>query len=131
MYRWLDHTSERELWIEDEDPKAILGEAAIALGDLLREHPGGEPVTHPVSLSASDLPTLLVEWLQELVYLAENDGFVPERILKMDLSGSAVEALVAGQRTTPQTLVKGVTYHRLEFEQDEEGAWHARVILDV
>lgn len=22
MYRWLDHTSERELWIEDESPEA-------------------------------------------------------------------------------------------------------------
>ena len=131
MYRWLDHTSERELWIEDETPKAVLGESAIALGDLLREHPGGKPVTHPVSLSAADLPSLLVEWLEELVYLAENDGFIPERVLKMDLSGSAVEAVVAGQRTTPQTLVKGVTFHRLEFEQGEDGAWHARVILDV
>jgi SHS2 domain-containing protein len=131
LYRWLDHTSERELWIEDETPKAVLGEAAIALGDLLREHRRGEPVTHPVSLSASDLPSLLVEWLEELVYLAENDGFVPERVLKMDLSGSAVAAVVAGQRTTPQALVKGVTYHRLEFEQDDEGVWHARVILDV
>jgi SHS2 domain-containing protein len=49
----------------------------------------------------------------------------------MNLFDSSVAALVAGQRTTPQTLVKGVTYHRLEFEQDEEGAWHARVILDV
>lgn len=131
MYRWLEHTSERELWIEDEDPEAILGEAAIALGDLLREHPGGEPLTHPVRVSAADLPTLLASWMEELVHLAESDGFVPERILKMDLTGSSVEASVAGQRTTPQTLVKGVTYHRLEFEQDTEGAWHARVVLDV
>jgi SHS2 domain-containing protein len=131
MYRWLDHTSERELWIEDENPEAVLGEAAIALGDLLREHPGGEPVTHRVSVSATDLPTLLAEWLGELVYLAETDGFVPERIVEMDFSGSAVAAVVAGQRTAPQTLVKGVTYHRLEFERGEEGAWHARVILDV
>ncbi len=131
MYRWLDHTSERELWIEDESPEAVLGEAAIALGDLLSEHRQGEPVTHPVSLCASDLPTLLAEWLGELVYLAETDGFIPERVVEMDLSGGSVEAVVAGQRTTPQTLVKGVTYHRLEFEQDEDGAWHARVVLDV
>jgi SHS2 domain-containing protein len=131
MYRWLDHTSERELWIEDESPKAVLGEAAIALGDLLSEHRKGEPVTHRVAVSAADLPTLLAEWLGELVYLAETDGFIPERIVEMDLFDSSVAALVAGQRTTPQTLVKGVTYHRLEFEQDEEGAWHARVILDV
>lgn len=131
MYSWLDHISEAELWIEDESPTAVLGEAAIALGDLLSEHPKGEPVTHPISLNSSDLPTLLAEWLDELVYLAESDGFVPERVLEMDLTGSAVEAVVAGQRTTPQTLVKGVTYHRLEFEQDDDGGWHARVVLDV
>jgi SHS2 domain-containing protein len=89
MYRWLEHTTERELWIEDEATKAVLGEAAIALGDLLREHPGGEPLMHEVSLGASDLPTLLMEWLRELVRLASEDGFVPERILKMDLSGNA------------------------------------------
>ncbi len=131
MYRWLDHTSERELWIEDESPKAVLGEAAIALGDLLREHRRGEPVSHEVKIGAADLPTLLVEWLEELVYLAESDGFVPERVVAMDLADGAVEAVVAGQRAEPQTLVKGVTYHRLEFERDGESAWHARVVLDV
>jgi len=130
VYRWLDHTSEAELWIEDESPKAVLGEAAIALGDLLGERKG-EPLTRRVSVGASDLPTLLAEWLGELVYLAETDGFVPERVIEMDLSDSSVEALVAGQRTAPQTLVKGVTYHRLELEQDDDGAWHARVVLDV
>lgn len=131
MYRWLDHTSEAELWIEDESPKAVLGEAAIALGDLMGERRKGEPLTRRVSVGAPDLPTLLVEWLGELVYLGETDGFVPERVVEMDLVGSSIEALVAGQRTAPQTLVKGVTYHGLEFEQDSDGAWHARVVLDV
>jgi SHS2 domain-containing protein len=131
VYRWLDHTSEAELWIEDESPTAVLGEAAIALGDLLSEHRKGEPVTHRVGVSAADLPALLAEWLGELVHLAETDGFVPERIVEMDLADSSLEAVVAGQRTEPQTLVKGVTYHRLEMAQDEGGSWHARVVLDV
>ncbi len=131
MYRWLDHTSEAELWIEDESATAVLGEAAIALGDLLSEHRRGEPVTHRVSVSAGDLPTLLAEWLAELVYLAETDGFVPERIVEMDLADTSLEAVVGGQRTEPQTLVKGVTYHRLEMARDEGGVWRARVVLDV
>jgi SHS2 domain-containing protein len=131
VYRWLDHTSERELWIEDENPEAVLGEAAVALGELLREHRRGEPVTHRVSVGAADLPALLAEWLGELVYLAETDGFVPERVMEMELVDNRLNAVVAGQRTTPQSLVKGVTYHRLEFERDGENAWHARVILDV
>lgn len=131
MYRWLEHTSEAELWIEDESPKAVLGEAATALGDLLSEHPEGEAATHRVRVRATDLPALLAEWLSELVYLAETDGFVPERVVEMDLADRSVEALVAGQRTVPQTLVKAVTLHRLEFEPGEGGAWHGRVVFDV
>lgn len=130
MYRWLDHTSEAELWIEDESPEAVLGEAAIALGDLLDQHAGGEPVNHRVRLTAADLPSLLVDWLAELAYLAEKDGFMPERIVEMKLAGSSVDALVGGQRSAPQSLVKGVTYHRLEFARGD-GGWRARVVLDV
>jgi SHS2 domain-containing protein len=131
VYRWLDHTSEAELWIEDESPEAVLGEAAIALGDLLGEHPGGDPVRHSIEIGASDLPALLAEWLGELVYLAEIDGFVPERVVEMSLAGSSVKAVVAGQRTRPQTLVKAVTYHDLEFASDSRGGWRGHVVLDV
>lgn len=131
MYRWLEHTSEMELWIEEESAKDVFTEAAIALGELLREHRRGEPVTHTVAVSAADLPALLVEWLGELAYLAESDGFVPERVVELDLADSSLEAVVAGQRTEPQTLVKGVTYHRLELAQGEDGVWRARVVLDV
>lgn len=131
MYRWLDHTGEVELWIEDESPEAVLSEAAIALGDMLREHRRGDPVTHEVEVSARDLPSLLAEWLGELVYLAETDGFVPERVVEIDLADAAVKATVAGQRAEPQTLVKGVTYHRLEMAEGDGGVWTARVVLDV
>jgi SHS2 domain-containing protein len=131
VYRWLDHTSEAELWVEDETPEAVLGEATIALGDLFGRHAKGEPVTHRVRLDAADLPALLADWLGELVYLAETDGFVPERVVKMELAGSSVDAVVGGQRTVPQTLVKAVTHHRLEFGHEPGGPWQARVVLDV
>jgi SHS2 domain-containing protein len=132
VYRWLEHTSEAELWIEDETAEAVLVEAAIALGDLLGERSGGEPVSHAISARADDLPALLVEWLSELVYLAESDGFVPERVAEISLADSSVRATVAGRRLEPQSLVKGVTYHRLEMAQEGDGGpWRARVVLDV
>ncbi|MGE5407280.1 MAG: archease [Syntrophothermus sp.] len=131
MYRWLEHTSEAELWIEDESPRAVLGEAAVALGELLGEDGGGAEATRRVSAGAADLPTLLAEWLGELVYLAESEGFVPERVAEMDLSAGRLDAVVEGRRGKPQSLVKGVTYHRLEFERGGKDGWHARVILDV
>jgi SHS2 domain-containing protein len=83
-----------------------------------------------VRVSASDLPTLLAEWLNELVYLAEADGFVPERVVRMELGETSLEATVAGQRSVPRNVVKAVTYNRLEIEETD-GAWWARVVMDV
>jgi SHS2 domain-containing protein len=130
MYRWVEHTSEIELLIEDETPQAVFAEALVALGDLLTEQRGGEPVSHEVSVSAADLPTLLAEWMNELVYLAETDGFIPERTQRLDLTERTVEAVVAGRRGNPRNLVKAVTYHGLELSRSD-GRWTARVVLDV
>jgi SHS2 domain-containing protein len=130
MYSWVEHESEVELLVEDESPEAVFTEALVALGDLLAEERGGESVTHEVSASAADLPALLAEWLNELVYLAERDGFIPERVVRIELANASLRATVGGQRGVPQNLIKAITYHGLEMSEDE-GEWRARVVLDV
>jgi SHS2 domain-containing protein len=108
----------------------VFTEALVALGDLMTEERGGEPVTREVAAEAADLAALLVEWLSELVYLAETDGFIPERVVEIEIDQTRVRATVGGQRGLPQTLVKGVTYHGLELAE-AHGGWRARVVLDV
>lgn len=130
MYHWLEHTSEIELLIEDETPEAVFTEAMVALGDILGDVRGGEPVTHEVKISAPDRAALLAAWMEELVYLAETDGFIPHRIERLELDAATLEAVVGGERSVPQSLIKAVTYHRLEMKP-VEGGWQARVILDV
>ena len=130
MYRWLDHTSEIELLIEDETPEAVFAEAMVALGDVLGDVRGGEPVTHEVRITAPDRAALLAGWMKELVHLAETDGFIPHRIERLELDATTLEALVGGERSVPQSLIKAVTYDRLEMEP-VDGGWRARVILDV
>lgn len=128
-YRWLEHTSEMELSLSGESAEAVFEEATVAIGELLAED-SGEPVERELRVSAQDLPSLLAEWLGELVYLAETDAFIPERALRIELSEDSAAGTVAGQRCAPQTLVKGVTYHGLEL-RSEDGIWHGHVVLDV
>jgi SHS2 domain-containing protein len=133
MYRWVDHTAELELRLEAATEEGIFAEALAALGELLDERSSGapgDPARHEVSASAPDRPTLLAEWLSELVFLAEAEQLVPERLDAFDLSGAQLEATVSGRRASPPHLVKAVTYHRLEM-QEQDGTWRARVVLDV
>jgi len=138
MHTWIEHTAEQELQLEGESAEAVIAEAAEALAGLLGEPEQGPPVRREVTATAPDLPALLAEWLNELVYLADK-GFLTERVVTLSLSvGSGenenhshqVRATVEGRPGTPRSLVKAVTYHRLQLEQ-EGVRWWGRVVLDV
>ena len=83
-----------------------------------------------VALRAPDRAALLADWLAELAFLAESEGFVPGRLASLELSDSALDARLEGSRGEPPHLVKGVTYHRLALER-ADGGWRATVVLDV
>lgn len=135
MFRWVDHTAEMQLEIEASSEKDVFAEAARALGELLGLEEaraiGAPDAQREVRCRATDRATQLADWLGELVYLAELDEFVPERIDAITLTPGDVTADVHGRIAAPPHLVKAVTYHDLAFEQQDDGSWHARVVLDV
>lgn len=130
MYRWVEHTAEVELEIQAATEQNVFGEALAAFAELLGlPEPDGR-TEHILELESPDRPSLLAEWIEELVFLAETQGFVPSAIRSMQLTPGGLRAVVAGGLGDPPHVVKAVTYHRLEFECDGHN-YTARVILDV
>jgi SHS2 domain-containing protein len=133
MYRWVHHTAELELEIESPDERRVFDDAVAALGELLatdESGAAGERVAVEVAVEGRDRATLLAECLTEVLYHAEVEGLVPERVSRLDLRGERLEATVVARRGGPRPLVKGVTYHGLRFEP-AGGGWRASVVLDV
>ena len=130
MYRWVDHTAEVELVIEADSEERVFSEALAGLGELMSDEGTAETATYSVSAAAPDHAALLVEWLNEVVYLAETEALVPERVERLDLEDRAVESAIAGRRAAARPLVKAATYHRLELAE-RDGSWHATVVFDV
>jgi SHS2 domain-containing protein len=129
MYRWVDHTAEVELAIEAPTEREVLADALAALAELLGVDAGAD-VRRTVAVEAPDRPALLAAWLEELVFLAESEGFVPHRLGDLELGERSLRAVVAGGLGEPPPLVKAVTYHRLSFEPAGTG-YRATVVLDV
>ena len=130
MYEWVEHTAEVELRIEAQTVADVFREALAAFAELTADESTGEPGERAIWLTGSDRPSLLVAWIEELVYLAETGGFVPERAVSLDIGAKELRARVVGHVGAPRPLVKAVTYHGLELAR-RQGAWRARVILDV
>lgn len=95
--------------------------------------------TRTIELRASDFPTLLFDWLSELVYLKDAEAISfretspivrehPETgwSLKAGVTGAPINA----EQQDLRADVKAVTKHLYEVRQ-EPGRWTARVVLDV
>ncbi len=136
MYRWVDHTAELELAIEGSSEREVLEEALAALAELLLDGAGDEQVrasgeeVRTVVVTTSDHPALLAGWLEELVFLAESEGFIATGMRDLEIRDSALEATVVGALGDPPPLIKAVTYHRLAFQPVGE-RFVGRVVLDV
>ena len=132
MFRWVEHTAELELEIEAPSQADVFREALAAYAELVGDRNGQSPeVEEEIQVRADDDALLLAEWLGELIYLGETAGFVPERIGSLELDDGRLLARVAGYVGEPRHLVKAVTLHRLELRPEDDGGWHARVVLDV
>ena len=80
------------------------------------------------------METLLVSWLQELLYLLDTEDLVFGRF-QVKLHGFSLEAIAWGDVFDPKihtmkTEIKAVTYHQLEVAKSDQG-WQAQVIFDI
>jgi SHS2 domain-containing protein len=131
VYRFLEHTAELGLEVEAGSLEELLEQAARAFADLVAEDTGGAPVTYQVELERAEEQTLLADWLNELLFLAETRAFVPQRLVRLERAANRLSAEIAGFEDAPRPLVKAVTYHDLELSESPEGIWKGKVVLDV
>jgi SHS2 domain-containing protein len=129
MHRFVEHTGEVQLELEARTEEGVFTEAASAFRELVGAG-DGEGERREVQLSGADRALLLVEWVNELVFLAEVEGFVPVRVRSVELSPGGLRATVEGHRGRVPHLVKAVTLNDLKLERTDD-TWHARLVLDV
>ncbi|MHB9053256.1 MAG: archease [Thermoleophilia bacterium] len=88
-----------------------------------------------VRAEADDREALLVEWLNELLYLHESQDLLLRRFEVKKLGETELEARVCGEpidrgRHELMRDIKAATYHMLKLKESSEG-WTTEVIFDV
>ena len=132
-HRWVDHTAEVQLQVGAESLAGLLAEAGRALGLLLLRgrpaEPSGEART--IEVSSVDPEALLVDWLNEIIFLAEVERWIAVDFDVLDASETDLRGSARGVAVDdPPALVKAATFHGLAVEE-REGGLQAEVIFDV
>ncbi len=132
-HRWVDHTSEAQLQLGADSFAGIAAEAGRALAGLLLRGEAAEPDGTPwmLEVSSHDREALLVDWLNEILYIAETQLWVPVDFDVLEASATHLRAKARGVSVAiSPSLVKAATFHGLQVEEGEDGL-RAEVIFDV
>ena len=89
------------------------------------------PITRNIELNGVDHESLLVAWLNELLYLHESEGLGFNRFEILHLDRHTLQAKVSGAPVKNwNKLIKAVTYNNLAIQTTKKGV-EATLVLDV
>jgi SHS2 domain-containing protein len=135
-FRILEHTADIGFEAFGATRQEVFANAARALMHLMVDLEAIAPQER-ISLraEASDMPSLLVNWLSEILYLFDAEGWLFNDFEFDKLTEHSLAAMARGEkfdrrRHQVKLLVKAVTYHQLELRETAEG-WRAQVYVDI
>ena len=95
----------------------------------------GEELKYDVEVVSEDRESLLVEWLNELIYLFDAEHVLLKNFDVQSLSNTRLKVTCYGEKIDPsrhklKTEVKAATYHMLRIDKDNKG-YKAQIIFDI
>jgi SHS2 domain-containing protein len=127
----LPHTADWALRVWAASPEALFAEAARGMNTLSGAQPvPGARQSRIFATKAPDPESLLVLFLSELVYAAEQEHLVFD-IFEIELKGTELKVNMSGAPLLSlNKSIKAVTYHNLEIRKTETG-FEVEIVFDV
>jgi SHS2 domain-containing protein len=135
-FEYIDHTADLGFKARGATLETLFVHAAQALFGvlvspktiLLREQ-------RAVDVSAASLDSLLVSWLNELLYIFEIENLLLRKFQINSMDERSLHAIAEGEFLDPsrhkiKTGIKAATYHQVYVEK-RHGIWECRVFLDL
>jgi len=132
----LEHTADVGLRAYGHSLKEAFENSAVGMFSLITDLESIKPTaSEEVVIEAEDRESMLVEWLNELLYRFEVEYVVFKRFEIIDWDEEHhMRAIAHGEpldlgRHQIKTQIKACTYHMLKIEHNEY--WSAQVIFDI
>ena len=132
----IEHTADVGIRAFGASETELFENAAIGMFSLISDlGKVGEDNVCNIEIEAEDRETLLVEWLNELIYLYDSQELLLKRFRVTSLKETALRGIAYGEHIDPSRHdlnedIKAATYHMLKIKKGSDG-WIAEIIFDV
>ena len=128
----IDHTADRAFRVTGRDMAALLENAACAIRALDGpRRTAASQVTRDIEVEGVDRESLLVNWLNEILYLEQVHRLTCEQFYIDELRDYHLNARIKARECDRNCAqIKAVTFHNLKIRETPEGL-EAEIVVDV
>jgi len=134
-FELIEHTADVGIMAYGADVKEAFANAARGMFSLIVGPGSVREVEHrDIEVTAPDEESLLVTWLNELIYLFDAETMLFSRFDIAELGDTRLKARAYGEpvddtRHRLKTGIKAATYHMVEVDRSQGG--RVRVLFDI
>ena len=131
-FREVEHTADRAFTVRGRDLAELFALAAQALCAIQGQPADAQQtLCREVEVSGIDRETLLVNWLNEILYLQDVHHESYSGFEVMEISDTLLRVSLRGEPSaSSRRTIKAVTFHDLRIERLPNG-WEATIVVDV
>jgi SHS2 domain-containing protein len=130
----LEHKSDLKIRVFGETKEELFENAMLGMFDAAKYESTKQLATkqQTIKISSLDFPSLLVDFLSEVLYLVETKKLIFEKVEFKKFTENEIEANLIGKPLKRMGVhIKGVTYHDLDIHQEKDGTWQATILFDI
>lgn len=132
-YQILEHKADFKIKVFGKTKKELFKNAMLAMFKIADYKPEKKSRTkkRKIKILAVDLPSLLVDFLNELLYLVETKKLVFTKVKFQKFDDRKIEAVLSGKKLKKIGIhIKGVTYYELKIFY-KNSKWQAVLLFDI
>lgn len=131
-YKLHEHTADIRLEAAGESLAGLFGETMKAMNAVSCPGFSSEMVERRVEVSSPDILSLLVDFLNEIVFLGQVHHEAYEELQTVAVTETHFKGVIKGRKIiSMEEEIKAVTLHEASVRQTEKGTWLANLVLDI
>jgi SHS2 domain-containing protein len=130
----LEHTADLKIKVFGKTKEEIFENAMVGMLKAAKyeKEIKSQKFNTKIKIKSIDLLSLLVDFLNEILYLVETKKLIFEKVEFKKFTENELEAILFGKPLKRMGVhIKGVTYHGLEIKKNEKGGWYAEILFDI
>jgi SHS2 domain-containing protein len=136
-YKYLEHTADVKFQAFGKTLEEAFSNAALASFNVITDTAKVEPrITKEVKVESNTKESLLYDFLEELLFLLDAEGFLLHEIRDLSIAKNkkfSLKCKAIGDRYTTQEVygnIKSITYSEM-FIKKQKGLYVLQVVLDI